>query len=56
MYEYKVDTWVPEGGIVSQLRTFFVGQSPEIEDCTYVAIPNGFQVIFGKNNIIQWFF
>ena len=37
--------WRPLGSAVtSQLRRFFIGGSPELEDPTYTAIPSTFQV------------
>jgi Meckel syndrome type 1 protein len=31
--------------VVSELRRYFIGGSPELEDQTYTAIPSTFQVI-----------
>lgn len=39
-YTLEVDTWRPIGnGPVPEMRRFFVGGSPELEDPTYPQIP-----------------
>ncbi|XP_048374569.1 Meckel syndrome type 1 protein [Sphaerodactylus townsendi] len=39
-----VSTWRPvEPGTVSELRRFFIGGSPELEDLTYARVPSTFQ-------------
>ncbi|XP_019365700.1 PREDICTED: Meckel syndrome type 1 protein [Gavialis gangeticus] len=39
-----VPTWRPvELGTVSELRRFFIGGSPELEDMTYVRVPTTFK-------------
>ena len=36
----EVDTWRPIGnGVVPEMRRFFIGGSPELEDPTYPHIP-----------------
>ena len=41
----KAHCWRPEGNSVSDnLRRFFTGGTPEIEDPTYVAVPSTFDV------------
>ncbi|KAM9321348.1 tectonic-like complex member MKS1 [Gastrophryne carolinensis] len=43
-HEITANTWRPvELGTVSELRRFFIGGSPELEDVTYVRIPGTFQ-------------
>ncbi|XP_053562294.1 tectonic-like complex member MKS1 [Bombina bombina] len=44
MHTITVQTWRPlEMGTVSELRRFFIGGSPELEDLTYARIPGTFQ-------------
>jgi len=44
-HNLKLECWRPIGpSVVSQLRRFFVGGSPELEDLSYTRIPTGFQV------------
>ncbi|XP_073472683.1 tectonic-like complex member MKS1 [Aquarana catesbeiana] len=44
MHEIAAQTWRPvELGIVSELRRFFIGGSPELEDIAYVRTPGTFQ-------------
>ncbi|XP_075710245.1 tectonic-like complex member MKS1 isoform X1 [Rhinoderma darwinii] len=44
MHDITAQTWRPvEQGTVSELRRFFIGGSPELEDLTYVRIPGTFQ-------------
>ncbi|XP_075052756.1 tectonic-like complex member MKS1 [Mixophyes fleayi] len=44
MHILTAQTWRPvELGTVSELRRFFIGGSPELEDITYVKIPGTFQ-------------
>src|SRR5690349_20767239 len=38
-YELTVPTWKARGSIRAQLRTFFIGGSPELADITYTSIP-----------------
>lgn len=39
-YTLEVDTWRPIGnGPVPEMRRFFIGGSPELEDPTYPQIP-----------------
>ena len=45
VHKNTVHCWRPVGStIVSELRRFFIGGSPELEDPTYTAIPSTFQV------------
>jgi hypothetical protein len=40
-----VHTWRPVGnGIISQLRRFFIGGCPELDNLSYISIPSDFQV------------
>lgn len=40
-----IPTWRPvELGTVSEMRRFFIGGSPELEDLTYIRIPSTFKV------------
>ncbi|XP_071994173.1 tectonic-like complex member MKS1 isoform X1 [Engystomops pustulosus] len=44
LHNITAQTWRPvEQGTVSELRRFFIGGSPELEDVTYVRIPGTFQ-------------
>ncbi|XP_077150631.1 tectonic-like complex member MKS1 [Ranitomeya variabilis] len=44
MHNITAQTWRPvEQGTVSELRRFFIGGSPELEDMTYARIPGTFQ-------------
>ncbi|KAM4046809.1 tectonic-like complex member MKS1 [Anomaloglossus baeobatrachus] len=44
MHNVTAQTWRPvEQGTVSELRRFFIGGSPELEDLTYARIPGTFQ-------------
>ncbi|XP_053312856.1 tectonic-like complex member MKS1 [Spea bombifrons] len=44
MHTCTARTWRPvEIGTVSELRRFFIGGSPELEDMTYIRIPGTFQ-------------
>ncbi|CAJ0928365.1 unnamed protein product [Ranitomeya imitator] len=44
MHNITAQTWRPvEQGTVSELRRFFIGGSPELEDMTYAKIPGTFQ-------------
>ncbi|KGL76243.1 Meckel syndrome type 1 protein, partial [Tinamus guttatus] len=44
LHTFTIPTWRPvELGTVSELRRFFIGGSPELEDLTYVRIPTTFQ-------------
>jgi Meckel syndrome type 1 protein len=39
--------WRPRGdSLIYELRRFFIGGSPELEDISYVAIPSDHEVIF----------
>lgn len=40
-----IPTWRPVGlGPVAEMRRFFIGGSPELEDLTYIRIPSTFKV------------
>lgn len=40
-----IPTWRPvELGTVAEMRRFFIGGSPELEDLTYVRVPSTFKV------------
>uniref|UniRef100_A0A8C5LLK5 MKS transition zone complex subunit 1 n=1 Tax=Leptobrachium leishanense TaxID=445787 RepID=A0A8C5LLK5_9ANUR len=44
MHTVTAQTWRPvELGTISELRRFFIGGSPELEDMTYIRIPGTFQ-------------
>ncbi|XP_068010604.1 tectonic-like complex member MKS1 [Melanerpes formicivorus] len=44
LHELTISTWRPvELGTVAELRRFFIGGSPELEDLTYVRIPSTFK-------------
>ncbi|KAM8975135.1 tectonic-like complex member MKS1 isoform 2-T2 [Pelodytes ibericus] len=44
MHTLTAQTWRPvEMGTVSELRRFFIGGSPELEDMTYIRVPGTFQ-------------
>ncbi|MEE6468934.1 hypothetical protein FKM82_008430 [Ascaphus truei] len=44
MHTITAQTWRPvELGTVSELRRFFIGGSPELEDMTYIRVPGTFQ-------------
>ncbi|XP_060115394.1 tectonic-like complex member MKS1 isoform X2 [Heteronotia binoei] len=44
VHTLTVSTWRPvELGTVSELRRFFIGGSPELEDLTYTRVPSTFQ-------------
>ncbi|XP_068121964.1 tectonic-like complex member MKS1 [Hyperolius riggenbachi] len=44
MHEITAHTWRPvDQGPVTELRRFFIGGSPELEDLTYVRMPGTFQ-------------
>ncbi|NWI16132.1 MKS1 protein, partial [Crypturellus soui] len=44
LHTFTIPTWRPvELGTVSELRRFFIGGSPELEDLTYIRIPTTFQ-------------
>lgn len=36
-----IKTWRPKGDYLDDLRSFFVGGSPELEDLNYLAVPQG---------------
>ncbi|NWH66761.1 MKS1 protein, partial [Geococcyx californianus] len=38
-----IPTWRPVLGIVAEMRRFFIGGSPELEDLTYIRIPSSFK-------------
>lgn len=43
--EHAIHCWRPTGeSYVSELRRFFIGSSPELEDPTYIAVPSTFEV------------
>ncbi|KFP33993.1 Meckel syndrome type 1 protein, partial [Colius striatus] len=43
-YRFTIPTWRPvELGTVAELRRFFIGGSPELEDITYTRIPSTFK-------------
>lgn len=45
LHMLTIPTWRPvELGTVAELRRFFIGGSPELEDITYVRIPSTFKV------------
>lgn len=45
LHIHTIPTWRPvELGTVAELRRFFIGGSPELEDMTYVRIPATFKV------------
>lgn len=40
-----IPTWRPvELGTVAEMRRFFIGGSPELEDLTYIRTPSTFKV------------
>ncbi|NXW24616.1 MKS1 protein, partial [Circaetus pectoralis] len=44
LHMLTIPTWVPvELGTVAELRRFFIGGSPELEDITYIRIPSTFK-------------
>ncbi|NXT80717.1 MKS1 protein, partial [Zapornia atra] len=44
LHQLTISTWRPvELGTVAELRRFFIGGSPELEDITYVRIPSTFK-------------
>lgn len=44
VYKETINCWRPIGkSVVSELRRFFIGGSPELEDQTYTAIPSTFE-------------
>ncbi|NXS60957.1 MKS1 protein, partial [Brachypteracias leptosomus] len=44
LHVFSIPTWRPvEQGIVAELRRFFIGDSPELEDITYIRIPSTFK-------------
>lgn len=45
VHNLTIPTWRPvELGTVAELRRFFIGGSPELEDITYVRTPSTFKV------------
>ena len=43
VYQENILTWRPFGrGVVSEMRRYFIGGSPELDDITYVSKPTGF--------------
>lgn len=45
LHALTIPTWRPvELGTVAELRRFFIGGSPELEDITYVRTPSTFKV------------
>jgi Meckel syndrome type 1 protein len=45
MYKETAHCWRPLGtSFVSEMRRFFIGGTPELEDSTYAAIPSTFDV------------
>lgn len=51
-YTITKDCWRPLGkSTVSQLRRFFTGGTPELEDPTYVVAPATFEVCFMMENL-----
>ena len=40
----RLSAWRPVGSRQAQLRRFFIGGSPELEDPSFVAVPTEFQV------------
>ena len=50
-----VPTWRPmELGTVAELRRFFIGDSLELEDLSYVRIPGTFKVPFVSGQTSCW--
>lgn len=48
-----VPTWRPvELGTVSELKRFFIGGSPELEDMTYVRVPTTFKARFTSGVVL----
>ena len=43
----RLAAWRPVGSRHDQLRRFFIGGSPELEDPSFVAVPTDFQVRVG---------
>lgn len=44
-HHLKLNSWRPVGpSVVSNLRRFFIGGAPELEDLSYAHIPSSFQV------------
>ncbi|NWS78518.1 MKS1 protein, partial [Crotophaga sulcirostris] len=44
LHTLTIPTWRPVGlGVVAELRRFFIGGSPELEDLTYIRIPSTFK-------------
>ncbi|XP_054065617.1 tectonic-like complex member MKS1 isoform X2 [Rissa tridactyla] len=49
LHVLTIPTWRPvELGTVAELRRFFIGGSPELEDITYVRIPSTFKSLSGN--------
>lgn len=45
-HKMTCQTWRPiQTGTVAELRRFFIGGAPELEDISYVRIPGTFKVI-----------
>ena len=45
LYDLSIETWRPVGRpIIDQMKRFFMGGPPDIDDITYVATPKDFQV------------
>ncbi len=45
IYKEKLDCWRPRGdSFIYELRRYFIGGSPELEDISYVAVPSNHEV------------
>lgn len=55
VYMESKPCWRPRGdSLIYELRRFFIGGSPELEDITYTAVPSDHEVnICPKNNTIK---
>ena len=57
VHKELVHCWRPLGrSTVAELRRFFIGGSPELEDPTYAAIPSTFEVCLLLHSNIHIFY
>ncbi|TPX68361.1 hypothetical protein SpCBS45565_g03111 [Spizellomyces sp. 'palustris'] len=40
-HDFEIPTWRPFGSYLTRMRSFFIGGSANLEDLSYMAIPNG---------------
>ena len=55
LHKISVSTWRPlSSSPIGEMRRFFIGGSPELEDPSFVGIPTNFEVFFYYLNLYDY--